>query len=286
MQILLLGSSGALGTAIETVCKKQNINCIPVDHSDLEATLLNDLMRVVNHTNPDTIINAIGIPRIQTCEDSPIQAFATNTIIPSYLTRICREKNIILVHPSTNAVFDGLTQRFYIETSEPNPLQDYGISKLAGEHFVRTWEKHYIFRFPSTYGDRRNSSKGLIDEILSWLEGGKPVKIATDRIDSYTWTMDAAKIVILILTKKLPFGLYHIANDGQTSLFNFVCKIRDTLKLSNTILTAKDADFPCTTLKPLRNPLRSNYLQQLRSWDEALKEYLHGRLLQKNKQQM
>jgi len=274
MKILLLGSSGAVGTAVEKVCKQRDIECIPKDHSQVEATLLSDLARVINHTTPTVVFNAIGIPRIQACEDNPIQAFIVNTVVVSYLTRICREKDIILVQPSTNAVFDGKLEMSYHEFDAPNPLQDYGISKLAGDYFASTLEKYYIVRFPSMYGDRRNTSPGLIDQILTWMNEREVLKIADDRIDSYTWTMDAANAIIDLLENERDFGLYHITNKGAVSLFDFVSEIAEVLNKKNLkIERAKDKDFPCTTLKPLKNPLESVHII-LRPWKEALHQYL------------
>jgi len=278
MRVLLLGSSGALGTAMESVLQNRKIPYIAVNHRQVEATVFSDLARVVNHTNPTVIFNAIGIPRIKACEDDPIQAFNVNTVILSYLTRICRDRDIILAHASSHAVFDGKkTDGYYTEKDQPNPLQDYGISKLAAECFVRTWEKHYIFRLPTMYGDRRNFRTGLIDDILRWMDEQPILRIADDRIDSYSWTMDVANRIVSILKQEIPFGLYHVANEGMLSLYFFVLTIKQILGRNIEILRAKDKDFPCTTLKSLRTPIKSIFFKPLRPWHEALYEYFQTR---------
>jgi dTDP-4-dehydrorhamnose reductase len=210
---------------------------------------------------------------INPCEVDPAAAFAVNTTAVSNLARLCADSGAILVQPSTHAVFDGEKDGFYTESDVPRPASIYSVSKLAAEHLAANISpKHYIVRFPTLFGTRRNSSPGFFDKILDGLLCGRELRIAADKIDSPTYTMDAAMRVVSLIRDRHAYGTYHIANKGKTSYYDFTVKLAELLGVKATIIPARDADFPSLAHKPLRTALDSVKLDSIRCWEEALAE--------------
>jgi dTDP-4-dehydrorhamnose reductase len=275
MRILLLGSNGLVGTGIETVCRHRGVECTGLTRSELEITNKEEIEDAVNKYKPDVLINAAGIVGINPCESEPKRAFDVNTVAVANLARICEKESIILVQPSSHIVFDGAKDDYYTEDDAPNPLNTYGVSKYAAELLTRNiCKKHYIVRCPTLFGPRGNQSLGFVDKVLTWIREGRELRIADDKIDSPTYTLDAADTIISLLAEEKPFGLYHIANSGRASFYDLVSQIVTMLGTGTKITRAKDKDFQTMAPNSLKTAMKSVKLQPLRSWQDALGEYL------------
>ncbi|MCG2717545.1 MAG: sugar nucleotide-binding protein, partial [Nanoarchaeota archaeon] len=136
-KILLLGSTGLLGTAIEKVCKDRNVECVSIMHKQLEITNLLELNEVIKRFMPTIVINTVAIPGIDQCELEPQRAFAVNSIAVLNLAKICEKNKITLMQISSSSVFDGKNDGFYTEKDEVNPTGVYSASKYISECFVK-----------------------------------------------------------------------------------------------------------------------------------------------------
>lgn len=274
---MLLGSSGLLGTAIETICKQRNIQCAGLTHTDLEITHKEEVEDAIRKFTPGVVINATGLVGVRACEAEPEKAFSVNTIAVSNLAKICEGAHIVLVQPSTHTVFDGTKDDYYTEEDQPNPLQIYGASKYAAECLVRNiCRKNYIIRLPTFYGRRRNKSLGFIDKVLAWIDEGEILRVADDKVDSPTYNLDIASAVITLLKDSWSYGVYHIANSGTTTLYDFVLEIVKLLGSDTKVARAKDSDFWFTAPNAVKTAMKSVKLPPPRSWQEALCEYIEG----------
>jgi len=277
MKILLFGSSGTVGTAVEAVCQKRNIECIGLSHTDFEITNKEEVERAIKKYNPSVVINAAVINAINPCEIDPEKAFAINTIAVANLAKICNREDIILVQSSTHTIFDGKKDDYYTEEDHPNPLNIYGVSKFAAEYFAKNLcKKHYIVRLPTLFGGRRNENEslGFVDKVLKRIKEGEILRIADDKIDSFTYTIDVANTIIDMLEEKKSFGIYHIANAGKVSYYDFISKLVEILESDTRVIRAKDKDFACLGQKSLKTGMKSIKLEALRSWQDALYEYI------------
>lgn len=282
-KILLLGSTGAFGTAVERVCERRQINYVSLSHNDFEITNKNDLEKVIEKNNPNVIINSVALVGINPYEDEPQRTFDVNSIAVSNLAKICQKKNIILVQPSSNAIFDGKIKRgFYTENSEPNPASIYSVSKYAAEFFAKNLcEKHYIPRLPMLFGPRRNNSTGFADKVMTWIKEGKEIKAANDKIDSFGYTLDLANLLMNVIEEEKPYGIYQFANSGKASFYEFASEIIKILGVNTIIHRAKDADFKSSGPKILSTPAKSIKLKPLRTWQEALRDYIANEIVNK-----
>jgi dTDP-4-dehydrorhamnose reductase len=275
MKILITGASGMLGTAMEGVCKEQRLNYLGLSHEDLEITDKNGLEQKIEEYMPSIIINSAAFMGIPACEENPKKAFEINAISALNLAKICKNKGINLVQISSNAIFDGKKGGLYFETDTPNPQNIYGLSKYAGEICAQNnLDSYYIMRFPKLFGSRRNNTLGFTDKMIDKMRKGEELKIADDRIDTFTYTIHAARKIISLLQDNAQFGIYHIANQGSVSYYDFVCKFAEKIGYAGKIMRSKDSDFPAPAPNPLRVELGSNKIKDMPNWENALDEYV------------
>lgn len=275
MNILLFGSTGMLGTALEQVCKNRDLNCYSALHKDTDITDPDDLKQAIEKFVPDVIINAAALVGIAQCEYDPQKTFDVNTIAVSYLARLCEEKNIVFVQISSSSVFDGTKNDYYTEDDCVSPTASYSASKYVAECFTKTFcSKHYIIRLPLLFGPRQNRGERFVDMLIGKLQSDEKLEVSIDKIDSPTYTIDAANVILDIVEGAKPFGLYHVANHGKVSLYEFVSQFVKVSSSNLQILKAKDKDFKSPVYTPLALPLKSVKLRPLRSWKDALQEYI------------
>ncbi len=275
MNILLFGSTGMLGTALEQVCKNRDLNCYSALHKDTDITDPDDLKQAIEKFVPDVIINAAALVGIAQCECDPQKTFDVNTIAVSYLARLREEGNIIFVQISSSSVFDGTKNDYYTEDDCVSPTASYSASKYVAECFTKTFcSKHYIIRLPLLFGPRQNRGERFVDMLIGKLQSDEKLEASIDKIDSPTYTIDAANVILDIVEGAKPFGLYHVANHGKVSLYEFVSQFVKVSSSNLQILKAKDKDFKSPVYTPLALPLKSVKLRSLRSWKDALQEYI------------
>lgn len=273
--ILLLGSTGIVGTSVEKVCDKRNIPCVALGHQDIEITDHEQLISAIDKYQPTAVINCVAIPSIDPCEKDPEAALELHCTAVLILAKECGRRGIILVQPSSHAVFDGLKERPYMEEDLVKATSVYAATKLLSERIAAAYcPKHYILRFPTLYGPRRNTGLGFVDKVIAWIKEGRELRIADDKMDSPTYSMDAAAAVVSLVFENAPYGIYHIANKGWVSYYDFVMKIREIMKVENVIHRAKDKEFASICYKPLRTALESAKMKPLRNCDVALRDYM------------
>lgn len=271
MKLLILGSTGTLGTGIEEVCKEKSIAYVSLTHKDFEITDFKDSDIIRYDCN--IIVNCVALMGINPCEEDPNKTFAINSTPTYRLAGICQKNDLILVYPSSHGVFDGKINPCTEETPI-NPKNTYSISKYVAECFARRCENHYVLRLPILFGKKRNTPVGFIDKIPYWLREGKTLKMATDKHDSVAYNKDVAHLLLEIIEKRMPNGTYHLANEGIPSYYEIACKMRDFYGFDNEILKSLDANFPSKGPKSLETHLCSIKLNPMRRWDVALKEFI------------
>lgn len=275
VKILLIGSSGMVGNAVEKVCEKRGIDCVGLTHGDLEITDFDAVKATIENNKPDAVINAVAIVGINKCELEPQRVFDVNAVAVSNLAKICEKHGITLVQPSSHAVFDGKKDGYYTEDDLPNPTSIYSASKYIAEYFAKNiCTRHYVPRLGALFGPRRTANKGFVGSLMERIKKGEEIKAAEDRIESPTYALDAAEALISLLEKEKPFGIYHVANSGMVCYYDLTTKFIEILKVDANLIRAKDKDFKTLVYNPLRTPLTSIKLEPLRSWEDALQAYV------------
>jgi len=272
-KVLLLGHTGKLGRALHAVLS-ESCEVIGKNSRDFHAEDESQVRRLVADHPADIVINTVAFMGIDLCERQPDRAWRINALFPRILAELASRQGFILVHFSTDAVFNDEKQDYYLESDPARPVNLYGITKYAGDCAVQAAaEKHYLIRVPVQFGLTRRRDQFVEKMIARVRQGQKQLRIAHDIVSSPTYSHDVAVRVRQILEKRLPFGLYHVANDGKASLYELMQAVVENLSLGVTVQPGSYRDFPHEGRKNLYTPLRSEKIPPLRPWTEAVKEF-------------
>jgi len=268
-----------LGSDILKVLHSEDV--IPLTHADIEIAEETSVRSIIKAYRPDVVINTAAYHRVADCEKNDFASFRVNSMGAKNLAIACKKSKIILVHISTDYVFDGENKKPYIESDFPRPLNVYGISKLAGEYYIRyLLPKHFIIRTSGLYGSAKCRAKGgnFIDLMLRLAKERDEIEVVSDEILTPTYTLDLArKIRDLIQTDY--FGLYHITNNGFCSWYQFAEKIFEFYHIKVNLKAVPTERFPSGVKRPRYSVLRNYALEKIgmddmRKWDAALKAFL------------
>ncbi len=280
MKVIIIGANGQLGFDLVKVFKNTEHETVPLTHADIDITDFKLSDKVLKNIQPETVINCAAYVRVDDAEECADKAFAVNALGARNIAQICKNMGSILVHISTDYVFDGRKTKPYTEEDIPNPLNVYGNSKLAGEYFVRNMlEKHYIIRSSSLFGVAGASGKGgnFVETMIKKAKNNEEIKVVDDMIMSPTYTKDAACMIKNLLIKKLPFGMYHVANSGKCSWYDFAKAIFEILGMEANLSRTKTNILQSKARRPMFSPIASakikKYGLEMKSWDASLKSY-------------
>jgi len=256
---ILIGAYGMLGHALQEVFP--HAQCI--GHHNVDITDENAIMTLMKRERPAIVINAAAYTDVDGCEDNREYAFSVNGIGPGNIAKACREIDAMLVHFSTDYIFDG-TKTEYREEEHPNPINIYGESKLLGEvSITENLENYRIIRTSWMYG---NHGKNFVDTILVLSQQMPVVPVVNDQVGKPTYSVDLAnKIPEIIVSDP---GIYHITNDGQCSWYEFASAFIPNATPCST------QEFPRKAKRPAYSVLANTKTPPLRHWKEAVKEYI------------
>ena len=282
MKVALIGAKGQLGQDIAKTVP-EGVELYLFTHQDFDITDRESVQNMLgNKERFDVIINTAAFHKTDVCEDEPEKAFAVNAVGVKNLVDVCLKTGSVLVHISTDYVFDGTkikTKEPYTEEDLPNPINVYGISKYAGELIVRNYlEKYYVVRVASLYGRAGASGKGgnFVYTILHKARASEPLRVVDDIYMSPTYTLDAAREIWWMILEERPYGLYHVVNFGYCSWYEFALKILKFADLKVEIKRVKHTEFQTRAKRPLWSPLKSVKGIAMRGWEEALQDFIKG----------
>lgn len=258
-KIIILGASGMLGHALGDVFPA----ALRLGHRDIDITDQASVKRIIRNEHPFAVINAAAYTDVDGCEDNEDRAMAVNGRAPGIIAAACADAGALLVHFSTDYVFDG-TKKGYRENDEPNPLSAYGRSKLLGEQSIRKNMKEYrIIRTSWLFGAH---GKNFVDTIRALSRQMPEVKVVMDQVGKPTYTVDLARKTAEIISREP--GYYHITNDGVCSWFEFASAF-----IPNAI-PCSTSEFPRKAKRPAFSVLENTKTSPLRHWRDAVREYL------------
>jgi dTDP-4-dehydrorhamnose reductase len=276
IKVAIIGANGQLGSDLANVFAEE---ALPLSHDEVEVKDINSCRRVLKDV--DTVINCAAYVKVDESEDNPEEAFMVNAIGARNVALVCNERGIKNVYISTDFVFDGKKKDPYHEDDNPNPINIYGLSKYAGEILTQNYcEKYYIIRSASLYGRRGARGKGgnFVDWMIEKANNNEIIKVVDDVVMSPTYTKDAAEMIKKIIEKKLPYGIYHVVNQGYCSWFEFAGKIFEFLDINANLFPIKSDEIDRKARRPKFSALESAKLNsfglRMRNWEDALKDYL------------
>ena len=278
MKILITGANGQLGRELtKQYNEKGNVELILTDVDTLDITNVNDVYKMVNETRPDVIINCAAHTAVDKCEDDVDNAYKINAVGPKNLAAAMNAIGGEIVQVSTDYVFDGTSEKPYLEFDKPCPASVYGQTKYDGEEFVKALNpKHYIVRTAWLYGDGNN----FVKTMIRLGENNPEVKVVNYQFGSPTSTTDSARGIISLVENK-NYGIFHGTCKGQCSWYYFAKEFFALKGMDLNLVPCTSEEFKSRAKRPKYSVLR-NYMLELttgdvtREWKESLKEYLEN----------
>jgi dTDP-4-dehydrorhamnose reductase len=221
---LVTGAAGMLGRDLIDLLQAVGEDYVPLTRADLDITDLTAVVEVVNTVSPDVVVNCAAWTAVDAAEEHEEEARAVNFLGAANLAAACAKAGALLVHPSTDYVFDGHASTPYAEDAPTAPAGAYGRSKLAGEQAVRGAlpDASYIVRTAWLYGAH---GKNFVKTMLRLARNGTAPGVVADQHGQPTWTADVATQIHALVAKSAPPGIYHATSSGQTTWFGFAEEI-------------------------------------------------------------
>ncbi len=280
MKIVIVGAGGQLGSDLVDALAEHAPVAASRTLFDIERP--SAIAKLLAQYEPELVINTAAFHNVELCETRPDRAMAVNGLAVDALAMQCASAGAAFAHVSTDYVFDGETDRPYRETDAANPINAYGISKLAGELFVRrSAAKHFVFRTSGLYGVRGSSTKGytFIERMLEGAAAGKPLRVVDDVTFSPSYTRHVARAIANVVTTDA-YGTYHVTNAGSCTWFDFASEIFRQAGLEPELSRTTQAAFPSLVRRPRYSALAHAALDALGlaagmpSWRDGIRDYL------------
>jgi dTDP-4-dehydrorhamnose reductase len=282
MKIAVIGSNGQLGSDVVRAFADRGDAVASLTHEDIELSSLESVAACLRLQEPEVVINTAAMHHVENCEQQPDKAYAVNAIGARNLATVTRDLGAVLIHVSTDYVFDGKKDEPYVESDVPLPLNVYGNSKLAGEYFVRSVNpKHFVLRTSALYGKHPCRAKGgqnFVDLMLRLARERGRVRVVDSEFVSPTPTADVAR-QITALTHCDAYGLYHATAEGSCSWYEFAREIFSVAEIDVKLEVASPTEFPAKVPRPrysvLENRgLKTMRLNQFEGWQVGLRKYV------------
>jgi len=274
-QLLILGGSGILGSEVVLKASKLNIDYVAPNSSDLDIRNYEEVLSVVSVFKPDWIINCAAWTNVDGAEESFDEAVLLNATAVENLAKAAAVVGSLLIHISTDYVFDGTSEIPYETSHAINPINKYGLSKQLGEAVLL--EKYpsssYVIRTSWLYGVQgKNFVKTLCRKALK----NESAQVVNDQVGNPTSARDLAAGIFELIEKKPRPGIYHFANQGSCSWFEFA---REIYRLSGAdpdlVKPIASSTLNLKALRPKFSKLsvdkwESSGLGRINSWQDSI----------------
>jgi len=279
VKALVAGAHGQLGRDLVAALGEEvawSGGRIELDVADWVA-----VSETVRRVQPEFIFNGAAYNKVDGSETETGRALEVNALAPKLLARAARDAGAVLVHFSTDYVFDGASARPYLEDDCPQPLGAYGISKLAGERLVTaSGAAHLVVRTSGVFGRGGNRQKGgsFVERILEQARAGRPLRVVGDQTFAPTYAPDLAAAAIA-LVRAGARGTFHVTNSGSCSWHDLATEGLALAGVEAPVARITAAELNLAAARPVYSVLDNGRYQglglpPLRSWREALAESL------------
>jgi dTDP-4-dehydrorhamnose reductase len=276
MKILLLGHKGMLGRDLLLKLSAEH-EVVGMDKEEIDIVSASDCEKAIKGIEPDIVINAAAYTNVDGCETAKDECFAVNAEAVKNIAGACRNKNIRIIHFSTDYVFDGTAKQPYKEDHQCNPINTYGASKMAGERYLRSLSDNYILiRTSWLYGAK---GKNFVQTILDKAKTKSKLTVVDDQVGSPTYAKDLAAAADLLIEQNAQ-GIFHLTNRGSCSWYQFAIKILQESGLDDIEVTPIKSDqLQRQAMRPAYSVLSMQKFIQttgktMQPWQLALQDYL------------
>ncbi len=279
IKVLVTGSNGQLGRELQLLARVHPE--ILFSFRDIDMLNLTDPEAVKDFFSGnefDFCINCAAYTAVDKAETEKDNAFKVNAEAAGYLAEACRSNNTILIHISTDFVFDGNSSKPYREDDHVNPLSVYGASKLLGEKNVLSKYSHVVLiRTSWLYSSFGNN---FLKTMMRLGIERDEIGVVYDQTGTPTYAHDLAEVILKIMAvdkKNIPFGIYHYSNEGVCSWFDFATEIMKTAGLDCKVKAIETKDYPTPAKRPAysvlnKRKIKETFALEIPHWKESLKK--------------
>lgn len=301
MVVLVTGSNGQLGQSLQHIAANYpEIKFIFCSSADLDISSIERCEVIFDKYKPNYCINAAAYTAVDKAESEPEKAHLINVIGSKNLAQVCKKFETVLLHISTDFVFDGTATNLsltkgYTEEDVPNPTGVYGQTKLDGERAIQeTFENYFIIRTSWVYSQFANN---FMKTMLRLASERDSISVVNDQIGTPTNAVDLAEVLISMIchTERVTlsavevrsankpqsithnlFGIYNFSNEGQCSWYDFAKKIFEINKVEINLSAIPTTSFPTPAKRPAysvldKTKLKSVFNVEVKDWEESLK---------------
>jgi len=286
--IVIVGSGGRLGAALLREWRACGKQVIGFDRASLDLGDFPALRERLEPLDFDVLVNCAAQTNVDRCEREPEEAFRVNSGAVTTLAEICERKQARCIHISTDYVFDGTKRIPYVEEDEPNPISQYGESKLRGERgLLAVPDRHLVVRVSWVFGPDRAS---FVDQIVQRALDQDRVEAIADKVSVPTYTLDAARLLMELVDRPEISGVVHLCNTGECTWqeygqYALDCATANGLPLRTRVVEPLKLEEMKAFIarRPVYTPLDNAKFARLtgvmpRSWQEAVDDYVRTSL--------
>jgi len=285
MEVLILGAKGNLGSQLVKIFfADKDYKIIAWDKEEIDITDKELVFKKIRELKPGIVINAAAYNAVDKCEEDEKEfalAKKINIEAVGYLVEACLETGAVLVHYSSDYVFAGDKKEGYKEDDEPNPINKYGETKLAGEQEVIKKSgqglKYYLIRTSKLFGPKAESEgakPSFFDLMLDLAKKKKELDVVNEEVSGFTYTPDLARATKKLLESDKGYGIYHITNVGRATWYETAMELFKITGKKIKINPVSGDKFPRPAKRPSYSVLINTKFGMQRDWKEALREYL------------
>ncbi len=279
-KIVILGGKGQLGQCFRKISSDYDDQheFIFVGSDELDITDEDAVHGFFSEQKPQVCINAAAYTAVDKAEQEPGMASAINGDAVRYIAEACKQSDALLIHISTDYVFDGETNISYSEDNFTNPQGVYGATKLQGEEYALEYHSQsVIIRTSWLYSE---FAKNFVKTMLRLFGEKEEIGVVADQFGQPTYAVDLAKAIMTIINaERKVYGVFHFSNYPETTWYHFAQKIAEITESSIKINSIATTEFPTPARRPMRSTMaldkiEETYGVELRHWETALEECL------------
>jgi dTDP-4-dehydrorhamnose reductase len=285
MVVLVTGANGQLGQSIQFIANKYpKIQFVYTDFQEMDITNFESCHTIFAKYKPQFCINTAAYTAVDKAESESEKAHLINAVGPENLAKVCKEFDTILVHISTDFIFDGNSIQPYLEKDIPNPKSVYGQTKLDGELAIqKNLEKYFIVRTSWVYSQ---FGANFMKTMLRVASERDSLSVVNDQIGTPTNAVDLAEVLLKIveschaeLVSASNFGIYNFSNEGQCSWYDFANEIFQQKGISIDLQPIPTSAYPTPAKRPLfsvldKSKIKTTFPIAIADWKTSLKNCL------------
>ncbi|WP_027108680.1 dTDP-4-dehydrorhamnose reductase [Lacticigenium naphthae] len=274
MKIMITGANGQLGQELQQLLDEMELEYFGCDSDEMDITDSSKVSAVFNEVQPTIVFHCAAYTAVDNAEDDGKELnYKVNVLGTENIAKACKKRQAKMVYISTDYVFNGKNENEYLTSDTPDPINEYGKAKLKGEEMVQKHlSMYYIVRTSWVFGQY---GKNFVYTMLKLSETKSELAVINNQYGRPTWTRTLAEFMIYLIEKEVPYGIYHLSNDGECSWYEFSKEILKDKEITIDPVTSEEypqkAQRPQHSILSLEKTKKTGF--EIPTWQQALASF-------------